>query len=210
MGLTVLRVEVGNPADPSRMESLEFLVDSGAIYSVVPAEILTRLGIRPLTEQEFRLANGETIRRRKGVALFRLGDKIGGADVIFGEPGDSILLGALLARGARPGRGPAPARAEAHSHGPRRLESGAGMTRMSVRELRLQWPEAERKLAAAGEIVITRDSKPVARLLPYGPGRRNNRARFDPATHLRWLRGFWKGRSIGVSTGALLERDRFE
>src|SRR2546428_13937739 len=88
-------MEVGNPADPSHMESQEFHVDSGAIYSVVPAEVLTRLGIRPLTEQEFRLANGEAIRRRKGVAIFRLGDKIGGADVIFGEPGDSVLLGAF-------------------------------------------------------------------------------------------------------------------
>ena len=29
-------------------------------------------------------------------------------------------------------------------------------------------PEAERKLAAAGEIVITRDAKPVARLLDSG------------------------------------------
>jgi len=30
------------------------------------------------------------------------------------------------------------------------------MTRMSVRDVRQKWPEAQRKLAAAGEIVITR------------------------------------------------------
>jgi predicted aspartyl protease len=95
MGLTVLKVEVGNPSDFSRMETLEFLVDSGAIYSVVPAEALARLGIVPHGEEEFRLANGETIRRRKGIAAFRLGEKMGGADVIFGEPGDSTLLGAF-------------------------------------------------------------------------------------------------------------------
>ncbi len=95
MGLTVVKVEVGNPADTTRMESLDFLVDSGAIYSVVPHEVLDRLGIKSLTEQEFRLANGEMIRRRKGIAAFRMGDKIGGADVIFGEPGDSTLLGAF-------------------------------------------------------------------------------------------------------------------
>jgi antitoxin (DNA-binding transcriptional repressor) of toxin-antitoxin stability system len=82
------------------------------------------------------------------------------------------------------------------------------MMRMSVRDVRLKWPDAERKLAATGEIVITRDSKPVARLLPYGPERRRNRVRFDPTTHLRWLRKFWKGRPIGISTAALLERDR--
>jgi len=40
---------------------------------------------------------------------------------------------------------------------------------MSVRDVRLKWPEAERKLATVGEIVVTRDSKPVARILPYIP-----------------------------------------
>ncbi|MEA2626431.1 MAG: hypothetical protein QOD06_2476 [Candidatus Binatota bacterium] len=82
------------------------------------------------------------------------------------------------------------------------------MTRMSVRDVRLKWPEAERKLAATGEIVITRDSKPVARLLPYTPEPRTPRTRFDPAAHLRWLQKVWRGKSLGVSTGALLDRDR--
>lgn len=95
MGLTVLRLVVANPAAPNRGEEIELLVDSGAVYSVVPARVLRRLKIRPLKVEEFRLADGSTIRRRKGVALFRLGDRVGGADVIFGEPGDSVLLGAL-------------------------------------------------------------------------------------------------------------------
>jgi len=95
MGLNVLEIAVGNPANPDFTEPIEFLIDSGAIYSVVPAEVLNRLGIQPLVEQEFRLANGMTIRRKKGVALFKYGDRIGGADVIFGEEGDSVLLGAF-------------------------------------------------------------------------------------------------------------------
>ena len=95
MGLIVLRIEVGNPARPEITKELEFLIDSGAIYSVVPAAILESLGITPLAEEEFRLANGETIIRKKGIALFKYGKKIGGADVIFGEPGDSLLLGAF-------------------------------------------------------------------------------------------------------------------
>jgi clan AA aspartic protease len=93
MGLMVLEIEVGNPAKPEVTEKLEFLIDSGAIYSVVPTPILERLGIRPLAEQEFRLANGAKITRKKGIALFKYGDRIGGADVIFGEEGDSVLLG---------------------------------------------------------------------------------------------------------------------
>jgi predicted aspartyl protease len=95
MGLTVLEMDVGNPATPEDTEKVEFLIDSGAIYSVVPAAILVRLGIEPLSEEEFRLANGAKIVRKKGIALFKYGDRVGGADVIFGEEDDSVLLGSL-------------------------------------------------------------------------------------------------------------------
>lgn len=95
MGLTVLEIEVGNPADPETTESIEFLIDSGVIYSVVPSAILEKLGIKPLAKQEFRLADGTKIVRKKGIALFKYGDRIGGADVIFGEEGDTKLLGAF-------------------------------------------------------------------------------------------------------------------
>ena len=95
MGLTVLEVEVGNPANPEVTRKIELLIDSGAIYSVVPIPILERLGISPLIEQEFRLADGSKIVRKKGVALFKFGGRIGGADLIFGEEGDSQLLGAF-------------------------------------------------------------------------------------------------------------------
>jgi clan AA aspartic protease len=95
MGLTVLEVEVANPANPQVTEKLEFLIDSGAIYSVVPAPILDKLGIKPLSQQEFRLADGTKIVRRKGAAVFKYGDRIGGADVVFGVEDDHVLLGAL-------------------------------------------------------------------------------------------------------------------
>lgn len=74
---------------------VQFLVDSGAVYSVVPARVLRRLGIKPIDRQEFRLANGEKIIRKKGGALFRYNGRVGVADVIFGEKGDVTLLGAF-------------------------------------------------------------------------------------------------------------------
>ena len=95
MGLTVLKVKVGNPAKPKVTIELEFLVDSGAVYSVVPTAVLRKLGIKPLATEEFRLADGSGIRRKKGIALFKYHNKVGGADVIFGEEGDSLLLGAF-------------------------------------------------------------------------------------------------------------------
>ena len=94
MGLTFLEIEVGNPADTSNTRALEFLVDSGAIYTVAPASILAELGIQPISEETYWLANGEKIVRKRGIAFYRYGERVGGADVVFGDEGDSNLLGA--------------------------------------------------------------------------------------------------------------------
>lgn len=95
MGLMSVELEVANTADLNTTEKLEFLVDSGAVYSVVPAPVLERLRIAPFTEETFRLANGDKIVRKRGFAVFKYEERIGGGDVIFGEEGDAILLGAL-------------------------------------------------------------------------------------------------------------------
>ena len=95
MGLTYVDLEVANVSKPDVREKLRFLVDSGAVYSVVPSVVLEKLGIQPLDTQEFSLANGEKIVRKKGGALFHYGDRVGVADVVFGEEGDAMLLGAL-------------------------------------------------------------------------------------------------------------------
>jgi clan AA aspartic protease len=94
MGLTFLPIEIANPANPDVTCHLEFLIDSGAVYSVAPTAVLDQLGIKPLTNAVFRMANGTKITRKRGVAVFKYGERIGGADVIFGEEGDSNLLGA--------------------------------------------------------------------------------------------------------------------
>jgi len=95
MSLTVQELEIANPAKPKVTKRVEFLVDSGAVYSVVPAPVLKKLGIKPLAKEEFRLTNGEKIVRRKGAAFFKHGDRVGVADIVFGQKGDSTLLGAL-------------------------------------------------------------------------------------------------------------------
>ncbi|HLF77087.1 MAG TPA: aspartyl protease, partial [Dehalococcoidia bacterium] len=64
------------------------------------------LGIQSLREDSFFLANGDKITRKRGVAIFRYGERIGGADVIFGEEGDSNLLGALTLDGLGLGLNP--------------------------------------------------------------------------------------------------------
>ena len=101
MGLTHLTIEITNPSNLDLTEEVELLVDSGAVYSVVPRNILENLGIRPHAEQQFRLADGSRISRERGIAGFKYGERIGGADVIFGEPNDSLLLGALTLEALR-------------------------------------------------------------------------------------------------------------
>jgi hypothetical protein len=49
----------------------------------------------PAKKRTFHACRKDTITRKKGVAIFKHGEQVGGADVIFGEEGDSTLLGAF-------------------------------------------------------------------------------------------------------------------
>ena len=68
MGITHVEATVGNPVDGST-ERVRCLVDSGAVYSLIPGAVLTRIGIASHSEREFVLANGEVIRRRSDILV---------------------------------------------------------------------------------------------------------------------------------------------
>jgi hypothetical protein len=95
MSIYRIRLEVINGTRESSRESLDFLLDSGVTVSIVPAQILGRLGIESYGERTFRLPNGGTISRLKGMTLFQFEDRIGGGDVLFGEEGDEPIVGTL-------------------------------------------------------------------------------------------------------------------
>ncbi len=95
MGLTFLAIDIANPAYPEEFHTERFLVDSGAVYSVVQRPVLEALDIRSHSRRTFTLANGDQIERHLGDALFRYKEHRGAAPVIFGEPGDSNLLGVV-------------------------------------------------------------------------------------------------------------------
>lgn len=95
MALTHVSVRIANPARPRRFTQVKFLVDSGAIYSVVPSRTLDKLGVKPHSRRTFVLGDGSEVSRRMGDAVFRLNGRQGASPVIFGEKGDSTLLGAV-------------------------------------------------------------------------------------------------------------------
>jgi clan AA aspartic protease len=95
VGLTFIEATIANPANPRRIKKLRLLVDSGAVYSVVPKDILRRLGVKPHSRKTFTLADGSEINRRLGDVVFKLNGHQGASPVIFGEKGDSTLLGTV-------------------------------------------------------------------------------------------------------------------
>ncbi|MGH7493880.1 MAG: aspartyl protease [bacterium] len=99
MGISFVSVKVANPADPARSLEENFMVDSGAVYSVVPRQHLQQIGITPHSVRSFILANGEQIDREVGSAIFEYQGRRGDSLVIFGEEGDSPLLGATTLEG---------------------------------------------------------------------------------------------------------------
>jgi antitoxin (DNA-binding transcriptional repressor) of toxin-antitoxin stability system len=66
---------------------------------------------------------------------------------------------------------------------------------ISIRDLRQRWPEAEAALELEEEILITRDSKPVAKLVRVAP-EKDNRPRWDAEAHARWQRKVAGGKII--------------
>jgi antitoxin (DNA-binding transcriptional repressor) of toxin-antitoxin stability system len=78
---------------------------------------------------------------------------------------------------------------------------------LSVRDLRLHWPAAERRLKREGELVVTRDGEPVAKLIAYRPEERA-RPKWSAQRHLAWLSRAWKSDDNRPSTDELLKQDR--
>ena len=77
------------------------------------------------------------------------------------------------------------------------------MKTITIRDLRQRWPEAEAALQTEQEILITRDSKPVAKLVRVaaaGP----RRSRWDPEAHARWQKKVAGGK-LSRSDAALAE-----
>ena len=95
MGFTYTKTEICNIYEPSKKGEVDLLVDTGAMFSIVPRQVLERCGITPVGRRRFTLANGDVIEREVGRALFTIGKTSEISPVIFGEQNDKPVLGAV-------------------------------------------------------------------------------------------------------------------
>ncbi|HEY7269861.1 MAG TPA: clan AA aspartic protease [Dehalococcoidia bacterium] len=94
MGSFNVEVEIGDPSG-TRFESVEALVDTGAAYTCIPSDVLTRLGVRPTDRRTFELADGRMTSYGFAFATIRLQGKVQPTPVIFGDEGSGALLGVV-------------------------------------------------------------------------------------------------------------------
>jgi antitoxin (DNA-binding transcriptional repressor) of toxin-antitoxin stability system len=77
------------------------------------------------------------------------------------------------------------------------------MKTITIRDLRQRWPQAEAALEVEEEILITRDSKPVAKLVRISP-EKGERPRWNAQEHAQWQQKV-SGGKISSSDAALAE-----
>ncbi len=94
MGIFYQTVALG-PKDGSGFAEITALVDTGSIYTFVPAPLLERLGVVPEWGSEFELADGSQVEYSLGEVRIRLNGQERTTVCIFGPPGCEPLLGAV-------------------------------------------------------------------------------------------------------------------
>ena len=93
MGLTHVQVTIRNPADAERSWAGAFLVDTGAIDSLVPRPQLESIGLRPKGQRTYGLADGREVKMDITVAELEFMGEIIGSTIVVGEEGTEPLLG---------------------------------------------------------------------------------------------------------------------
>ena len=93
MGYVKVKGVVANPFERGKRLELEFLVDTGAMYTSLPESLLKQLEIVPMGKRSFLIASGERKEFLVGEAYIEV-DGIGVTSlVLYGSEGVPSLLG---------------------------------------------------------------------------------------------------------------------
>ena len=80
------------------------------------------------------------------------------------------------------------------------------MKTITIRDLRQRWPAAEAALQIENEILITRDSRPVAKLVRVIQPE-TKRQRWNPEEHKKWIKKVWGNKQVRL-VDKYLQADR--
>ena len=93
MGITAVPVVIRNPSDHSRFWESEFVVDTGAVDCVAPRQHLEAIGLEPVGQREYTLADGSKITLDITVAQVEFIGEVAGVTVAMGNESAESLLG---------------------------------------------------------------------------------------------------------------------
>jgi clan AA aspartic protease len=94
MGVVYVNGTVTGPTGKSA--SLDFLVDSGAAYTLLPRKVWRTIGLRAMESMKFVLADGTQVERRLSECRIALPQgRPRHTPVILGEKDDEALLGVV-------------------------------------------------------------------------------------------------------------------
>jgi clan AA aspartic protease len=93
MGYVRVRGFVANPLDHSLRVELEFVVDTGAIYTVIPKSIAEKLKLKMLSRRKFKTASGEFVECPVSEAFVEVGGEGVTCLVAVADERTPVLLG---------------------------------------------------------------------------------------------------------------------
>ncbi len=85
MGIPRVTVVIRNPAEPDRTWEGLFLVDTGAIDSLVPRPHLEAIGLRPKGQRIYGLADGSEVRFDITTGDIEFMGEVVGGTIVYGE-----------------------------------------------------------------------------------------------------------------------------
>ena len=93
MDVTYVDVTVRNPAQRAREWTGAFLVDTGAIDSLVPRRSLEAIGLLPTGRRTYATADGCEVEMDVAVGELEIMGALSGGLIVFGDDGSEPLLG---------------------------------------------------------------------------------------------------------------------
>lgn len=95
MGIINASLKIINPYNTTKVYEGEFLVDTGAQYTVLPRSVWQKMDLKSDREQKFSLADGKVISRPIGSVFVEFRGIRSTSPVVLGNQNDSFLLGVV-------------------------------------------------------------------------------------------------------------------